>query len=223
MDALSACSYFCLMAFFAFIGLYPLKKWPQFSLGMVFLGSLLVTDYVQQVYSAFYYQMTFKLTWAAALVGVLLIFFIGKDYRNKGGGRERRPSVFSYAASVFAAFMVQTYQETCSLNFSIIFEQWLTEQNLSLIWRSMYQLCYQIIYSLPMMALVLVVLFLGRHRRFARFHKRLIIIARLILLSIGIILLVYPLLLANLWASILVLFGSVLMGSLLERIYEQDN
>jgi DMSO reductase anchor subunit len=74
-----------------------------------------------------------------------------------------------------------------------------------------------------MMALVLVVLFLGRHRRFARFHKRLIIIARLILLSIGIILLVYPLLLANLWASILVLFGSVLMGSLLERIYEQDN
>jgi glutaredoxin len=221
-DAFLVCSLFCLAAFLAFIGMSPTKKWHQFSVGIVFLSTLVITHYVQQVHSAFYYQITFKLTWVAALIGLLLLFFIGKDYRTSRAKNERTPGFITYAAIVFTAFIVQTYQQTCPLNFALVFEQWITEQNLSLIRRFFYQLLYQIMYFLPMMMLFLTIFLLGRHRRYISFHKKVVFMSRLILASIGIILLIYPLLMANLWASIFVLIGSVLVGWLLERRYGED-
>ena len=58
MDALSPCSLFCFAAFLAFLWLYPTRKWLQFNVGLCFLLSLGVVHYLQQVHTAFYYELT---------------------------------------------------------------------------------------------------------------------------------------------------------------------
>ena len=222
-DALNPCSLFCMAAFLAFLWLYPLRKWSQLSLGLVFLISLGVIHFVQQVYSLTYYQMIPEWRLWTLFIGAALLFMVFSAYRKKMSQAAASPGLLMLVVMVFTVFAVQTYQQTCALNMSFIFGQWLTKQAYLPSTHLFYQIIYQALYLLPLTLLLLFYFFMGRYRRMCSFHKPLNIAAYLILSSIGIILLVFPTLLANSWASIIVLFGSIVVGWFVERHYAKVN
>lgn len=222
-DALNPCSLFCMAAFLAFLWLYPLRKWTQLSLGLVFLISLGVIHFVQQIYSLTYYQMIPEWRLRTLFIGAALLFMIFNAYRKKMTQAAASPGLWMLIVMAFTVFAVQTYQQTCALNMSFIFGQWLTKQAYLPSMRLFYQIIYQALYLLPLTLLLLFYFFMGRHRRMRSFHNPLNIAAYLILSSIGIILLVFPTLLANSWASIIVLFGSMVVGWFVERHYAKVN
>ncbi len=212
MDAFSPCSLFCFAAFLAFLWLYPTQKWLQFSLGMVFLLSLGVVHYTQQVFAAFYYQLIPKLTLFEMLVGLLLLLHVLNSYRYMRSQRTLKVSPLVVALVFFTAFTVQIYQQTCVFNMSLILEQWLAERAFSPTMQVYYQFLYQIFYLLPLTVVLLLYLLFGCHQRMVIYQRRLEMAAYLILLSIGAILVAYPPLLASVLASLAVLAASILVG-----------
>ncbi len=218
-DATNPCSLFCMSVLLAFLWLYPLQKWSQFGLGLVFLLSLGATHLLQQIYSTNYHQSVPQLSIWPILVGIVLLFLVFKTYRNQLSGAIANPSLMTVVVMALMVLMVQLYQQTCALNMTFIYNQWLTNRAYPEATRLFYQMLYQVFYLLPYIGLLLFYLLMGRHRWIRPFHKGLNWAAYLILSSIGIILLLFPPLFGNLWASLIVLVGSMLVGWFAERLY----
>ena len=211
-EALLPCSLFCFAAFLAFMWLYPSSKWVQFSVGLVFLLSLGVIHYIQQVQHASNFQLIPYLRVAAVLVGFLLLFFSWKDNRKMTSGVVMTPTILVYVTIIFTVIALQTYQQLCKFNVALIFEQWLTEQTFSPARQLFFQAIYQVVYLLPLSLILLLFLIFGRQQRATSYQDMLKISAKLILVSIGILLVVYPSLIANLSISIVVLLVSIGVG-----------
>lgn len=209
-DALNPCSLFCLAALLAFLWLT--KEWV---IGVIFILSQGMMHYLQQVYSAFFYQNFLYMHLLAVLVGLSLLFMVFKNLRKKDRNHTR------IAVVILAAALVQLYQQTCEFNLSLVFEQWLIEQTSSHLKQAVYLFLYQIFYILPFGLVTGLYFILNRFPWMTRAQVVLKFAAYLILISIGIILLIYPQLLAHLWVSIIVLLGSIIIGWVVERYYEQ--
>ena len=217
MDTVSSCSLFCFAAFLAFLWLYPAQKWMQFGLGLVFILSLGVMHYVQQGHTPFYYQMIPHLKLPEMLVGIALLLTVLNTYRKMKSQVALHPSPLVFAVVVFTVFAIQIYQQTCVFNAAFILEQWWVDHPLSPAKHMFYQVIYQVFYVLPLAILLLFFLVFGRHRRLTSFQQALAIAGSLILLSIGLILVVYPQLLANLLLSMAVLPASIFVGWLINN------
>lgn len=211
-DGFNPCSLFCLAAFFAFIWIYPERKWRQFSIGAVFIVSLGVIHYLQQVHSGFFYQYIFKWRVAAILAGALLIITVFRGYRKIGELKNLTAFAWILVVTAPTVFVLHVYQQTCPFNLALVLEQWLTDQALSPEVRHFYQIVYQVFYLLPLITLLLFFLLFGQHYWIARYQQTLKAAAYLILTSIGIILLAYPIWLANVWISAIVFFGAIGAG-----------
>ncbi len=221
-DGLNPCSLFCLAAFLAFMWLYPTRKWHQFSIGSVFIVSLGIVHYMQQVHSGFFYQNMLNWRLGAILVGVLLLLMVVRTYRKMQLHKVIHTGAWIFAAVILTAFAVHIYQQTCAFNLALVLEQWLTEQAISSTMRHFYQIVYQIFYLLPLVLVLLFFLLFGQYPWMVRYQQILKTAAYLILASIGIILLAYPTWLANLWVSAVVFFGAIAAGWCWRR-YEQVN
>lgn len=211
-DGFNPCSLFCLAAFLAFMWLYPERKWQQFSIGAVFIVCLGVIHYMQQVHSSFFYQNIFKWRVTAVLAGALLIITVYRGYRKAGVLKSLSAFTWIFTATALAVFVLHIYQQTCAFNLSLVLEQWLTDQSISPAARHFYQIVYQLFYVLPLIMLLLFFLLFGRHHWMVRYQQTLKVAAYLILISIGIILLAYPIWLANFWISAIVFFGAIGAG-----------
>ena len=233
-DSVTPCSFFIFLAFLAFLECYPAHKRWQALMGIVFLTALGVIHYLQQVQSVFYYSVVLPLRWPAALSGMLLLFFvlgqvIASPTPKKGrvplsyfflrGYQQMMPHHRRLMTTVFVLFVlcctvvfVYVHQETCFFNMALVWNQWLMEQAFSPLLRYVYQMLYQIVYLLPLSLWLLIYLKgIPRYRK-ASFWQVLTIVSRVILVSIAIILLVFPSGLANAWLSFGVLVGGIIMG-----------
>ena len=211
-DAFTSCSLFCFAAFLAFLWLYPTQKWVQFYTGIAFLLPLCVVHYLQQVYSVMYYQNIGKLRLIAAVVGLLLVFSMFRYWRKKGVSNTCMPTVFGFSLVILTVIVVQIYQQTCLFNVSLVIEQWLAEQAISHEKRVFYQMLYQLFYAVPFTLLLLFYWLFGRSKRITPYPKMFSTAACLMLMSIGVILVFYPALLASPWASIFVLIAALVIG-----------
>jgi len=220
-DAFSACSFFCLMAFLAFLWLTPKQRWWQFFSGISFIFSLAGVNYIQQAHTAIFYQTIHGLRWPAAIVGFVLLLYSLSCGRKIWRGIEIKHAPHIYILIILTAITVQIYQQTCGLNLALVFEQWLAEQAVSVSRNALYQLIYQIFYALPLLLLLAFYLLFGQYRRISRFENALKVSATLILLVIGVLLAVYPQFLANLLLSSIVLLGSLFFGWLFIKRNEQ--
>jgi glutaredoxin len=217
MDTITSCSFFCFAAFLAFLWLFPTDKWLQFRVGLIFLLSLGIIHFVQQAHSDLYYQLLPKLRFAEGLVGAVLLLAALSMYRKSKDPVVLKPGLVIFPVIFFTVCAVYVAQQTCVFNSAVILEQWWAEHTISPIKQLFYQLLYQVFYLLPLVILLLFFLVFGRFRRLRTYQQMLINAGILVLVSIGIILLVYPSLLANLVVSNVVLFASIVVGWLIKR------
>ena len=222
MDAMSPCSFFCFAAFLAFLWLYPTKKWLQFSLGIFFIVSLAVIHYVQQVHSIFYYQMIPKLKLFEIFVGIGLFLVVLNMYRKTRFRMIVKPSAAVFGLAILTVFAIHVAQQTCVFNVSMILEQWWAEHPPLPAMQLLYQIIYQFFYVVPLVLLLLLCLIVGRRQWIGAHQQSLTMAAYLLLMSIGVILLVYPQLLANMLLSITLPLVAIIGGRLMTGIQAKN-
>ena len=152
MDAYNPCALFCLGGFFALLFMQESRK-RQILTGALFILALGVVHFIQQVYTSIFFESLPWLRWPAALVGLFTFYMAGQYYR------QRSTSNLFFLLALLLGLMLQTYQQTCLMNWSYIFQQWLYNQHLSNEKVVLYQLAYQTMYLVPLIfTLILYVL-----------------------------------------------------------------
>lgn len=210
MDAFNPCALFCLGGFFALLFMQDTRK-GQILSGLLFILALGVVHFIQQVYTSTFFELLPWLRWLAALVGLFSFYLAGQYYR-------KRPTHnLFFLFSFLLALMIQAYQQTCLMNWSHIFEQWLYNQHLSNGTIGLYQLAYQSMYLVPPILTLILYVILMKTKRLAKFKQRLTSIGLLYLLAVGLLLIIYPLALSNLILSFIVLFCVFISGLFLSK------
>ena len=219
MEAFNPCSLFCFAAFLAFLWLYPNRKWLQLSVGAVFLLTLGIVHFVQQAHSEFYYQFIPKMRLSEVLIGLLLVLSVLNSYLKTRSGEPMKAGFFVFVPIIFTVVGIQIYQQSCKVNLSLVFDQWLTGQSLCQARHLFYQVAYQFVYLLPLSILLLS--YWGySHRPGIRSRQPSFKISPyIILVGIGVIMVAYPSLLASVLLSIVMLLGSIIIGWLVARRY----
>ncbi|MFI4962383.1 MAG: hypothetical protein ACHP6H_00850, partial [Legionellales bacterium] len=114
-------------------------------------------------------------------------------------------------------FLVQSYQQTCLMNWSMLFEQWLHNQQFTQKQLVLQGLMYQILYITPLIVTLILYVFVGKTRSFVRFKEGLNTLGYLILMIIGLMLIIYPTGLSYLGLSFFITIGLIIYTWFLRR------
>lgn len=211
IDAFSPCSLFCILSLFAFLWLNPKHS---IKIGMLFLLIIGVMHYCQQVHSITYFQVINWLKIPAIIAGIMLIIYILNSYFAKIN--------YCLIAVLFlvaiSAVSLQSYQQTCQINFSLIYEQWLIAQSINTSSLRAYRFIYQLIYLFPQFLFILLIYFIQARGYLKKFKPSMNVAACYILLCIGGFLLFYPIGLSYFSYSLLIFYSSLLVGWLFRKI-----
>jgi len=217
VDALSACSLFSFMTFMAFLWLYPGRTQVQAGVGISYIVALAVVHYCGQAYPVFFYQISAWFRLPTVVAGLMLVFYIGHYLRQLKSPVNSRPARAVYWLVIFVAMMVYVYQQSCSVNLGLAFEQWLHEQPGTAVHHGLYAVSYQLIFLLPIALFLLGYLLVGQQKALLRYQHNLPIIACIILAVVGFLLIIYPPLLVHLMLSWLVLIMAMAGGWLFKK------
>lgn len=102
------------------------------------------------------------------------------------------------------------------MNWSTVFQQWLTDQHLNNGQASMYQLLYQGVYILPLILILLVYFALLKTKRFAALKPKFANMGLLFLIAIAGSLIAYPFVMSYLGLSMVTLFILMVCGYFLK-------
>ncbi|WP_298623607.1 hypothetical protein [uncultured Legionella sp.] len=210
MDAYNPCSFFCITGFFALLFLQDNRR-KQMITGLLFIAAVGVVHYFQQAHASAFFGLLPWLRVPAVATGLFSFYLAGQYYRK------RTAANLLFLLSFLLAFMVQIYQQTCVMNWSYIFGQWLYNQPLTFGQHLVYQLAYQSIYLVSLLVLLFLYVYLIRFEFFARFKQKFYMVGLLYIMAIGLILIVYPLALANLALSLFVVVALFTAGWILDR------
>ncbi|QMT60800.1 thioredoxin family protein [Legionella sp. PC997] len=208
MDSFAPCAFFCFAGFLAFLLIETQRK-SQITAAFLFASSVAIVHYFQQVYPSAFFELLPWMRIPAVLLGLMTIYFVRQYYKKQ------YPKTLYFVLAFFLGLITTIYQQTCVMNWSTIFEQWLNDQHLPSGQASMYQLLYQGVYILPLLLILLIYFLLCRIKRFAASRTRLATIGLLFLLAIAVSLVVYPFVLSNLGISIVLLFILMIIGNFL--------
>lgn len=198
-DAFSPCAFFSYAAFLALLFVEGGKK-KQITASFLFILSVGIMHYFQQVHTSLFYQLIPWLRVPALLIGLITVYFVVQHYKKFVNS-----SIYLSLAFLLGA-ITTAYQQTCVMNWSYIYEQWLNNQHLSNGQMNLYQLFYQSLYVFPLVLTLVIYLILHQWKRFAAQQQRLVVIGLLFILAIALLLIAYPMLLSNLTVSVLTLF-----------------
>lgn len=208
IDAVSPCAFFTIAAFFAFLFMLDGRKF-QLITGLIFILTVGVVHYFQQVYPNVFFELLPWLRVPAALTGLFAFYFTGQYHRK------RSVQHLSIVLACLLALMVQLFQQTCLMNWSYVFEQWVHNQNISGARAGLYQFIYQMMYVLPLIILMGLYLVLIKVRFFEKFKPKLATIGLLYILAIAFLLIIYPYALSNLALSLFLIVLLSISGLLL--------
>lgn len=214
IDALGPCSLFGIMAFFAFLWLYPSHRAFQLRLGLVLIACFGIVHYIQMVDATFYYHWISKLRIAMLVTGILLLLMVFRELQSKKTKLQHQPHALIYFVAMVAIFSIQM-QQGCPFNINFVFEQWLIQQSFTNYVRGLYQFFYMLIYLLPLALVILFYWFFGRSNRILSWQPCLQNTAYLLLSTIGLLLIMQPPLLGNLMTSIIVFILAIGVGKYL--------
>ncbi|WP_454781244.1 glutaredoxin family protein [Legionella sp. WA2022007384] len=208
MDSFTPCAFFCFAGFLAFLLIETQRK-KQLIAALLYASSVAIVHYFQQVYPSTFFELLPWMHIPAVFLGLMTIYFVGQYYK-------KQYSKTLYFSLAFLLGLITTiYQQTCVMNWSTIFEQWLNDQHLPSWQASLYQLLYQGVYILPLILILLIYFLLCKINRFAALRTKLATIGLLFLLAIAVSLVVYPFVLSNLGVSIVLLFILMIVGNFL--------
>lgn len=212
-DAFGPCAIFTILALFAFLWLSK-NKLTQLSLGFLFIVVLGLVHYLQQEHTIFFYQTLLGLRIPAMLVGAGLFAYI---FITSYKGFTEHQKFLAPILVALTALVLQAYQQTCTPNFSLIFEQWLINQHYSFLQHSFYEGIYHLIYLLPLVLLMLCFIYFCKYERLSKFKLFITCTSWSILLIIAVFLIFYPQGLASFKLSLAAFIFSLLSGWLMTK------
>lgn len=211
-DALNPCSIFCMVSLFAFLWLAE-KRSLQLTLAAVFIIVVGIVHYVQQVYSAFFFQTFNLLRIPLIVIGLgLLAYTLG--YMR---ALNEKTELGFLTLVAFTALGVQVYMQTCTPNFALVFEQWVITQGFSASKISFFQLIYQFFYIIPLLILSLITIFWRKSASFTNHQTIVRKTAHIFLGLVAILFIVYPPIFAKFFLSLLILFIAIIAAIVLKR------
>ncbi len=124
---------------------------------------------------------------------------------------KKESTVAVVAGTVVLAVAANTYELLCTAGFPMVFTRILTLRQLPVLTYYLYLVLYNVVYVLPLMAIVLAFTFTMGARKFTEWQGRVLkLISGTMMLSLGIVLLKNPALMSSLKTSVGILFGAVL-------------
>ncbi|WP_058476051.1 glutaredoxin family protein [Legionella steigerwaltii] len=205
MDSFSPCAFFCFAGFLAFLLIETQKK-KQLIASLLFIFSVAVVHYFQQVYTNAFFELLPWLRIPAALLGIMTLYFVMYYLKKQASG------TLYFLLAFLLGLITTIYQQTCVMNWSTIFEQWLNDQHVTTWQASMYQLLYQGVYILPLILILVVYFALLKIGRFAALKTKLVNIGLLFMIAIAVSLIAYPYVLSCFGISMLTLFILMVCG-----------
>lgn len=207
-DAVSPCSFFVFAGFLAIIWV-SYEKRKQVIAACLFLVSIVLVHYFQQVYTSEFYQILPWLRIPSALIGGLGIYFFITLCKKQPQAR------LYYMMAFLLGLIIMLYQQTCIMNWSYIFQQWLNNQPFSVNKRSFVQLLYQVLYILPSLLILVSYQMLMKIKRVAAWQPRFFNIGLLFILLISFCLIIYPMVLSSFGISLIAFMLLALCGAFL--------
>ncbi|KTD10872.1 hypothetical protein Lgra_1838 [Legionella gratiana] len=205
MDSFNPCAFFCFSGFLAFLLIAEQRK-KQIIASLLFISSIVIVHYFQQVYTGNYFNLLPWLRIPAVLLGLMTIYFV-IQHRKK-----QSDDALYFLLAFFLGLITTVYQQTCVMNWATIFEQWLNNQHFSNWQTNLYQLLYQGMYILPLVVILCIYLVLLNIKRFAALRTKFANIGLLFLIAIALCLIVYPFILSNFTISLMTLLILVVCG-----------
>ena len=211
MDSYNPCALFCIAGFVALLLLQDQRK-QQVLTGLSFISGVMIVHYLQQHNTSTFFGLLPWLRVPAIIIGGLALTAVYYIHRNK-----TMNNTLLYGLALLMSLILQAYQQTCIMNWSYIFEQWLYNQEFSSAQRFLAQLAYQLMYVGPLLLALLLYTIVIKDKRFIKYSPRLHTIGKLYIIVWGLLLIIYPKLLSHLGLSfilILVIFigGWILSG-----------
>lgn len=205
MDAFRPCAFFCFAGFIAFL-LIEGQRQKQIIASLLFILSVAIVHYYQQVYPSSYFALIPWLRIPAALLGLMTIYFVVHYYKKQSS------SILYFLLAFLLGLIITIYQQTCLMSLSTIFEQWLNNQHLAGWQEGVYQVIYQSMYIFPLILILFAYVSLFKMKHFVGLRTRLTNVGLLFLIAIAVILIVYPMIFSNLVLSLLTLLILVVCG-----------
>lgn len=210
-DAFGPCSFFVFVTFLSFLWVTP-KRWKlELSYGLLFLVTLGYVHYIEQAHSTFFYQSSYWARLPALILGLLLILFFSYYLRNRFGRVYKQVYALPYLI-ILTVPLVMVFQQTCNFNIAILVEQWATVRGLSSSAYFWYHFLYHLVYLSPLFVFLILHLLGNYYFRLATYSKIQMYSGALMLWLIGLILVVWPWLLSNILASLVVLMVAIGLG-----------
>ena len=211
LDTATPCSAFVIFSLLSILFIQQSKK-NQFFSGCLFIFAIILVHYLQQTHTNFFFQI---LPWyrIIAFVVALVSLYLVREYYNKHVFKPNQLFLWIF----FFAVTVYAYQQTCLMNWSYIFQQWLTNQQLATGQELALQLIYQILYALPMIVTLLVYLLVSSFKHFSTLKPSLEQIGLAFLTIAAVIMLILPSLFSVSLLSYLLFVVAVIAGVISNR------
>lgn len=209
LDVTNPCSLFCFAGFLAVLSIQYSRK-NQLISGLLFILAIGIVHFIQQTQANVFFQILPWLRPVALFLGIISIYIVFRYYKKQ----TIKPHLF-FTWAFFFALIVQSYQQTCLMNWSYIFEQWLFNQQFSAGQKTIIQLIYQLIYIMPLFLILMAYLALNLFKFFALIKPRLEIIGLLFITIIALFLIAYPLGLSYYLPTFLILSAAFISGLVL--------
>ena len=204
-DAINPCSITSILALFAFLISQKSRK-IQLPVLILFLAGAGLAHHLQQVHTSFFYQALVMFRIPTMVIGLGLITYVLVFHPQDLPAKKRLPGAFYLLLVVLAAFVIQSYQQTYTPNFSLIFHQWVMGQDFSATRQALYGFLYQLVYLLIIGGIAVGLVSLCTHyKRLVTKLLRIEIFSWHYLLMVGFILIAYPFLLANFAITLLII------------------
>jgi hypothetical protein len=200
------------MTFFAFIFLQGTHK-KKMLIGILFILVIAIAHLLQQLYATSYFGLLPWLRIPAVIVGLVSFYYMGQYFRG------RAIDSVLVVLPLLLGLLVYLYQQTCLVNWTFVFQQWLNSQNASNATKILYQLAYQLIYVLPLLMMLILYRLIISIKFFSKFSKRLDVIGVLVILAISLLLILYPYALSNTALSLFIWVFLAIAGWILSHFY----
>lgn len=206
LDALNPCALFTFAAFFAVFFMQKEGK-DRLQSALLFIIAISLSHYFQQTQANAFFQLLTWLRIPLIFFGMYTLYLVHNCYKKQMAN----PRTILFWSFAFA-FLVQSYQQTCVMNWSYTFEQWLHSQNLPQIHQGVLQLIYQAVYLLPFALILFFYMFLSRKRFLSELMPKMHMISLFFISTIALLLMVFPSLLTQFLLSALIVSALAVLG-----------
>lgn len=210
IDSFNPCALFCFLGFLSILFLSHDRK-QVLQNGVLFILTIGVTHYLQQTFNTTFYELLPWLRIVAVFIGLSLAYMCYQYLYKKISTRLLLVNTF------LLAFILEIFQQTCLMNWSYVFEQWLYNQSVTPMTRSVYQVIYHLFYLTAYFVIFGIYLFMIRTKWLSKNNRYLRHFGLIFLIFSEILLFIYPAAFSSLALSYMSVVGLIFISWIINR------